>query len=255
MNQYWPLISNLARIFEKQGVLYLALEWLVVPLSYESPWTLITGHFKQYPLGRCEDWFLGTGLSNLKCYFDKPLKPGQKSPGFHVYGFTAYGFAEFKRVDWYDKAYHLQHVLDTRKEKSKQSNGEKLLNKPMPSWQIFTVFCTALHRCNMFFDEFTLVNASLYYVPLKNQFSLFSNIIPTSSYSLLVAKNFQQLHGTFQRILQIGPSNKTNCLKLSARYDVLLLYTTMLFSLNYLISQLYGPFLKHPFMKCPGWSA
>ena len=96
--QYWPLINNFARIFENRGTLYLKIEWLIVPLSYESPWVLVTGHFKRYPLGPCEDSFLSTGLSKLKCYFRRPSTPGGKSPGFHVYGLTAYGFADFKRV-------------------------------------------------------------------------------------------------------------------------------------------------------------
>ena len=96
--QYWPLINNLAKIFEKQGTLYLRIEWLVVPLSYVSPWVLVTGHFKRYPLGSCEDTFLSSGLSHLKYYFRRPSKPGGKSPGFHVYGLTTYGFANFKRV-------------------------------------------------------------------------------------------------------------------------------------------------------------
>jgi len=96
--QYWPLINNVAKVYIRDGILYLNIEWLIVPLSYESPWVLVTGHFRQFPLGLCEDTFLNTGLSNLKCYFRKPSRPGGKSPGFHVHGLTAYGFADFKRV-------------------------------------------------------------------------------------------------------------------------------------------------------------
>ena len=76
----------------------MKMEWLIVPVSYVSPWTLVTGHFNQYPLGQCEDYFLSTGLSNMKLHFRRPTQPGGKSPGFHINGIATYGFIDFKRA-------------------------------------------------------------------------------------------------------------------------------------------------------------
>ncbi|XP_065053978.1 beta-lactamase-like protein 2 isoform X2 [Rhopilema esculentum] len=95
---YWPLINKPVKIYERNGVLFLKIEWLITPLSYDSPWVLVTGHFKQNPIGACEDYFLNSGLSNMKLFFKRPLKQGGRSPRFHVFGITTYGYAEFKRV-------------------------------------------------------------------------------------------------------------------------------------------------------------
>ena len=95
---YWPLVTELAQVILVQDTLYLKIHWFTAALSYVSPWVLVTGHYGKKPIRSCEDFFLNSGLSLMKCFFKKPVIPGGKSPGFHVNGIATYGFANFVRV-------------------------------------------------------------------------------------------------------------------------------------------------------------